>query len=129
MFFRPLAQSVFPSHPSRKRMCPPEWLTTGRHAAPGEPVVALLDGMPLEHHELLEGRLTDRRRGDFASLYRPGQQQHGTAMASLIAHGDSGRRASQLRRPIYVRPILRPYENLEQSCCTRRHPKIASWSM
>ena len=41
---------------------------------------------------------------DYSANYR----QHGTAMASLILHGDLAAHERPLPRPLYVRPILRP---------------------
>ena len=116
MLFRPLAQSVFPSHPIEEEEAP-EAPTIGEakeHPA-GLPIAALFDGLPLEHHRLLDGRLIIDDEDDFTSLYRPRDQQHGTAMASLIVHGDLSVAGKPLGMPIYVRPILRPYEDFDQS--------------
>ena len=77
--------------------------------------MVLLDGMPLEHHDLLEGRLRIDDEDDFARRYQPGQQQHGTAMASLITHGDLGAAGEPIARPVDVRPILMPYEGLNKT--------------
>ena len=119
MFFRPLAQSAFPGYPVEDENVPP--IDNARAAAlpAGEPVVALLDGMPLEHHDMLEGRLRIDDEDDYARRYEPGQQQHGTAMASLIAHGDFGAEGKSLARPIYVRPILVPFEDLNRTVYER----------
>jgi Subtilase family len=116
MLFRPLAQSVFPTHPTDGEDSP-EAPTNGEvDALPdGSPLVALFDGLPLEHHRLLDGRLVIDDEDNFGALYRPRDQQHGTSMASLIAHGDLGAAGAPITSPIYVRPILRPYENFDQS--------------
>lgn len=76
--------------------------------AVGEPVVALLDGLPIENHRLLAGRLVVDDPDGWASIYPVESRCHGTAMASLILHGDLGAREPPAARPIYVRPILRP---------------------
>ena len=115
MFFRPLAQSAFPGYAIEDKDVPPIAAATAGSPSGGEPVVALLDGMPLEHHDLLEGRLRIDDEDDFARRYQPAQQQHGTAMASLIARGDLGAAGEPLARPIYVRPILMPYEGLNRT--------------
>jgi hypothetical protein len=111
MFFRPLAQSVFPGYAIEEEDAAQSEARTGGTLPEGEPVVALLDGMPLEHHDLLEGRLRIDDEDDFANLYQSRQQQHGTAMALLITHGDLSATGKPISRPVYVRPILVPYEN------------------
>lgn len=87
--------------------------TQDRQALPedrpvGSPVVALFDGLPLQAHRRLQGRLVvddpDGFEGDSPAVSR----RHGTAMASLILHGDLGAGKAPLPRPLYVRPILRP---------------------
>ena len=74
----------------------------------GEPVVALLDGLPLQAHARLTGRLIVDDPDGFEEGYSARDRRHGTAMASLILHGDLAARENPLGRPIYVRPILRP---------------------
>lgn len=75
----------------------------------GSPVVALLDGLPLENHELLEHRLfvddpDDYNDGRYEAKFRI----HGTEMASLIIHGDMSNPGMALDTPLYVRPIMKP---------------------
>ena len=74
----------------------------------GSPVVALFDGLPLQAHRRLQGRLVvddpDGFEGDSPAITR----RHGTAMASLILHGDLAAGEGPLPRSLYVRPILRP---------------------
>ena len=72
------------------------------------PTVALFDGLPLQAHRLLQGRLIVDDPDDFESNYPANQRVHGTAMASLIAHADLGEGGSPLPSGLYVRPILRP---------------------
>lgn len=72
------------------------------------PTVALLDGLPLEDHLGLKDRLVVDDPDGFESNYQPGQQIHGTAMASLIAHGDFGSGEPPLSSLLYVRPIMYP---------------------
>ena len=75
----------------------------------GLPRVALLDGVPLANHALLSGRLIIDDPDELAARYTSAQRQHGTAMASLIIHGDLNNPRSALSTPIYVRPILEPH--------------------
>ena len=74
----------------------------------GTPVVALLDGLPLQAHRRLHGRLVIDDPDDVEEDYPAQRRRHGTAMASLIVHGDLAARETPLGRPLYVRPILRP---------------------
>jgi hypothetical protein len=78
-------------------------------AAPvGRPVVALFDGLPLQGHRRLEGRLIVDDPDDFEAKYPANERRHGTSMASLILHGDLAAGEVALARPLYVRPILQP---------------------
>ena len=76
----------------------------------GKPRIALLDGLPVVNHDVLAGRLEvddpDGLGGDYALRSR----RHGTAMASLIIHGDLSVPGPALARPLYVRPIMHPDE-------------------
>ena len=75
------------------------------------PIIALLDGAPLLRHVQLDDRLVFSDPDNYLSDYEPVQQKHGTAMASLICHGDLSRPRAEnksLRRPIYVRPVMKP---------------------
>ena len=73
-----------------------------------EPLVALLDGFPVQNHARLAGRLMIDDPEGLEATYEVRHRAHGTAMASLIVHGDLGRNEAAIRRPLYVRPILRP---------------------
>ncbi len=114
MFVRPVGQSV-PVHDEDAT------LRTGNPAAPvaeraplpasrpnGAPLVAILDGLPVEQHSLLAGRLVVDNPDDVD--YPVQHRQHGTAMASLVIHGDS-REAAPLDSPVYIRPVMRLNEN------------------
>jgi len=79
-----------------------------RERPKGEPIVALFDGLPLTKHRLLDGRLIVDDPDGFESAYQAGERVHGTAMASLICHGDLNERQVPLERPVYVRPIMQP---------------------
>lgn len=72
------------------------------------PVVAVFDGMPLQNHRLLSGRLIVDDPDDYESEYRAAERRHGTAMCSLILHGDLRAHDAPMRRRVYVRPVLRP---------------------
>ena len=73
----------------------------------GSPVVALFDGLPLQTHRQLQGRLVVDDPDNFEHDSPAHTRRHGTAMASLILHGDLAADEAPLSRPLYVRPILR----------------------
>lgn len=79
------------------------------NAGPNEgnaPIAALLDGMPVQAHSLLDGRLILDDPDDLQSRATVNRRIHGTAMASLILHGDRNNGGIPLNRPLYVRPIM-----------------------
>ena len=105
MFFRPVGQVAVdlppvetdnPSDPERPKM-----------EATGDPAVALLDGVPFGGHERVSGRLILDDPDAWSEEVPVAERRHGTAMASLILHGDLSAPSDPLRSPIYVRPILK----------------------
>lgn len=75
------------------------------------PVIALLDGLPLQNHNLLRNRLMIDDPDGFESDYPSQNRFHGTTMASLILHGELDAEDVSLNRKIYVRPIMKPNPN------------------
>jgi hypothetical protein len=108
MFFRPMAQAVFVAPTQDAEATPLRRRVDDQPRPTGEPIVAVFDGLPLESHVAANGRLRIDDPDDFGPRYQPGQQVHGTAMASLIAHGDLNEDGPALPRPVYCRPILVP---------------------
>jgi hypothetical protein len=82
--------------------------TNGMTPPAGNPIVALLDGLPLENHAAYAGWLRVDDPDAWAATYQAGDRQHGTGMASLIVRGDLTLNDAPLTSPLYVRPILRP---------------------
>jgi hypothetical protein len=76
----------------------------------GPPRVGLLDGLPLASHVALEGRVVIDDPDDRSAHYATDQRNHGSAMASLISHGDLADPGPAILQPIYVRPVLQPHE-------------------
>jgi hypothetical protein len=105
MFFRPVGQLAIPSPDEDPG---PDAPAPGAPGAPGEPTIALFDGMPLERHQQLDGRLLVDDPDEWAAQIPAAKRHHGTSMASLILHGDLSSMEAPLKRPIYVRPVLRP---------------------
>jgi Subtilase family len=73
------------------------------------PRVALLDGLPMAGHVALNGRLIIDDPDQIADSYISSQMQHGTAMASLICHGDLNAIGLPCTRRLYVRPVMQPH--------------------
>jgi hypothetical protein len=75
-----------------------------------EPILALFDGLPQEHHPLLENLLIIDDPDDYTSSYQIANRIHGTSMASLITRGDLNDNSPLITHKIYVRPIMKPRE-------------------
>ena len=104
MFLRPIGQVDWPpSEESEIEAFPADQALPSR-----PPLVALLDGLPLENHELLRDRLTIDDPDGWGQGYLAVNRRHGTAMASLILHGDLQEGEGPTDRLVYVRPILQP---------------------
>lgn len=106
MFFRPLGQSAAPlpeDQPAGRLERPVPARPEGR-----EPVIALLDGLPLVNHQLLQDRIILDDPDGWSQGYQAADRIHGTLMASLISHGELEANEPPLRTPIYARPILKP---------------------
>ncbi|MEU0646496.1 S8 family peptidase [Streptomyces umbrinus] len=105
-FFRPEAQSAVPIEDLVEESLNFSQVSPDRNL---HPLVAVLDGYPLAHHESLRDGVIIDDPDDWDPDIEAGDRQHGTAVASLILHGDRGEvETESLRRPIYVRPVLRP---------------------
>ena len=75
----------------------------------GDPIVALFDGMPLTGHRLLDRRLIVDDPDGYESDYQANERVHGTAMASLICHGDLSEKENEaVGKRLYARPIMKP---------------------
>lgn len=72
-----------------------------------EPVIALFDGLPQENHPYLQNILMVDDPDNYAQNYIASIRNHGTSMASLIAHGDLNHNTYTTTRKIYVRPIMK----------------------
>ena len=70
------------------------------------PIAALLDGVPVQNHVLLDGRLEMDDPDGLEAMSVVAERFHGTAMASLILHGDRNVANEVLSRRLYMRPVL-----------------------
>jgi hypothetical protein len=115
MFLRP--QSV--ARHTRKEAPEGEDAPPYEDAAPlpaDDPIAALLDGLPIQNHVRLAGRLVLDDPDDLEANYPVNRREHGTEMASLIIHGDLTRGEPPLPRPLLVQPVMQPDDgNSEQT--------------
>lgn len=103
MFFRPTGQALTSSLEGTQPIeIVPETPVSG------EPVVAILDGVPFAQHEWLKNRLLVDDADELETVYQRGDRKHGTAMASLVIHGELDAQEAPLLRPVYFRPISQP---------------------
>ena len=107
MFLRPVGQCAVPIGDETDQSAPAQPPDPERRTE-GTPVVALLDGMPLTSHVLLDGRLVVDDPDGYEDAYQARERSHGTAMASLICHDDLDVGGTAMGRPVYVRPIMQP---------------------
>ncbi|MCJ7509790.1 MAG: S8 family peptidase [Dehalococcoidia bacterium] len=110
MFLNAVGQSCFPvsdTDVSVQITTPPSDLPSGN------PRLAILDGLPLSKHALLDGRLQEDDPEDWSSGYPAAVRQHGTAMASIAIHGDLSSPFTPLSTPVYIRPVMKPRETVD----------------
>ena len=77
----------------------------------GQPVAAVFDGVPVQRHALLDGRLRIDDPDELELRSDVALRHHGTAMASLVVHGDRNREELPLTRQVYFRPVLIPNDD------------------
>lgn len=112
MYFKPMPQTMFDFISDEDIVQMEE--AVDEPQPKGQPVVALLDGCPMQNHSLLKGRLVFDDPDGYDGRYAAKQRQHGTNMASLIIHGDMRARGEALDTPLYVRPIMIPFGDSEE---------------
>ncbi|HYD30297.1 MAG TPA: S8 family peptidase, partial [Azospirillaceae bacterium] len=74
-------------------------------------IAALLDGLPVENHTRLAGRIDVFDTGDLPPTLAS-QRFHGTGMASLILHGDLDANEPPIDRLLHIVPVL-SYDPIE----------------
>ena len=77
----------------------------------GNAVVGIFDGYPFVHHILLRDRIILDDPDNILDNYQSHEMKHGTAMASLICHGELDTNEDALPSPVYFRPIMIPNPN------------------
>lgn len=76
------------------------------------PVAAILDGYPMENHALLAGRLEVVEVDVPGSAVPVDRRYHGTAISSLIIHGDLADGEEALTRRLVAVPVLAAPQHL-----------------
>lgn len=71
-----------------------------------QPILALLDGVPVAQHPLLRGALDVEDQFNLEPGTLVADRNHGTAMASLILCGDRNKSEGPLGRRVHMVPIL-----------------------
>lgn len=102
-YFAPMGQASIAPVPDGTPLSPVD-----RPLPVADPVAAILDGLPLTNHASLHGRLLIDDPNDFAAQYQVGEHRHGTAMASLVVHGELDANQAALDSRVYVRPVMYP---------------------
>ena len=108
MFFRPTGQALNTSPDETK-----EIEKAPDTSVVGDPIVAILDGVPYNQHDWLKGRLIVDDVDELEVEYQQGDRTHGPAMASLVIYGELDAKEEPLSRPVYFRPILQPDPNTQ----------------
>lgn len=88
-------------------------------------IAALLDGYPVQNHELLANRVEVEEIDVTGAEVPVARRYHGTSMASLIIHGDLGHREEPLDRILKVVPILAAPQGLHHECTPPERLPIA----
>ncbi|MCU7858021.1 MAG: hypothetical protein KZQ79_20410, partial [Candidatus Thiodiazotropha sp. (ex Lucinoma borealis)] len=111
MYFRPSGQCMAPVFTSDEESQKDGNKIDEEEERPAdEPIIALLDGLPLENHLWIKDCITVDDLDEWAHHYSsPSEQVHGTSMASLIVRGDMENSDGLIPRRIYCRPIMVPY--------------------
>ncbi|WP_244447641.1 S8 family peptidase [Neorhizobium galegae] len=71
-----------------------------------DPILALLDGVPVAGHPLLQNHLSVEDHFGLEPGALVAQRVHGSAMASLVVHGDRNRPEPPLPRQVHCIPVL-----------------------
>ncbi|MCL2325727.1 MAG: S8 family peptidase [Proteobacteria bacterium] len=87
------------------------------------PIAAILDGAPNLQHKALKGRLSFDDPDNLSAQYQPGERKHGTAMASLVVHGEMANGQSDpLPRQVHMQPIMQPDPQSDPKNCVEHIP-------
>lgn len=105
MHIRPQAAATVLDFDETDRLLAPPPLP-GAQTQLGEPILALLDGVPMVGHSLLSRHLSVDDIFELEANSPVNGRVHGTAMASLLVHGDLGDHQAVLPRRIHTVPVI-----------------------
>lgn len=105
MYLRPQSVARYPGAPE---FTGADSDAVAANADQAQPIAALLDGLPIQNHVRLAGRLNVDDPEGLDAVYPVARREHGTEMASLIIHGDLNTGEPPIPRRLYVRPVMRP---------------------
>nr|WP_321406590.1 S8 family peptidase [uncultured Carboxylicivirga sp.] len=108
MFFRPLAQMIADKSIEDDSVSGGIKVNELGPLPKKEPLVAILDGYPYSNHDVLKERLIIDDPEEYGKAYLASERMHGTAMSSLIIHGDLEKSNYSLDSFVYLRPIMQP---------------------
>nr|VFJ70489.1 MAG: Subtilase family protein [Candidatus Kentron sp. FW] len=106
MYFRPTGQSLVDSGDDALEVAE-EFPDIG-NVPELPPVAAILDGVPNLQHAALKDRILFDDPDNLAAEYQPGERKHGTAMASLVIHGELDGEPDPLISQVYHLPVMQP---------------------
>jgi hypothetical protein len=103
MYYRPQLRTMTP-------VAGPESQVFGqqRPVPQADPIVAIMDGVPLQNHALLGQRIILDDPSNLQANAPANDRVHGTSMASIVLHGDLNGQTPTIRSRVVVHPILIP---------------------
>ena len=113
MFFRPSGQIAIVSEIEDDKLINDELLND--ELPSGQSEAAIFDGLPVNNHQKLSNRIVVDDPDDYSDGYIVQHRVHGTAMSSLIIHGDINDNERAISTPLYIRPIMKPVAGMSSS--------------
>ncbi len=108
MYLRPVGQSILEIKEPFETETAQENIPEPQNLLP--PLIALLDGMPVQNHLYLKDRLDVYDPDGFEENYPVNGRVHCTGMASVILHGDLNDNNTPLKTKLLVRPVMRYHQ-------------------
>lgn len=105
MFFRPCAQAIVSTSDTAAKE---DAKLIALKAPQKPPRCLILDGFPMSNHNSLQSWVNVNDLFGFASLCPPADRKHGTAVSSLVIHGEDLLGAKPIPYKVVVTPILKP---------------------
>ena len=113
MFFRPSGQIAIVSEIENDKLINDKLLND--ELPSGQSEAAIFDGLPVNNHHKLSNRIVVDDPDDYSDGYIVQHRVHGTAMSSLIIHGDINDNERAISTPLYIRPIMKPLGGMSRT--------------